>query len=141
MHYTLENFFRLQNPLLETNHQISPSSLQNFALFQRHFHVWCYMLCHCYWKMSLCRWDWGTNDNMIVLRKSTPIHVQCRHLISAPNAWAARAKYTTSSPIATQVPEYGCMDNFRTELRFDLQSMWVINVLCLFFDMFIHGWL
>ena len=43
--------------------------------------------------------------------------VQCRHLIPALNAWAARAYYTTARPIATQFPGHGCMDDFATERR------------------------
>ena len=47
-----------------------------------------------------------------------------RHSIPALNAWAARL-------IATKFPgyAYGCMDDLTTESSFDLQAIWVIDVL------------
>ena len=63
------------------------------------------------------------------------IHLQCRYLIPAPNAWAARAICTTARPIATQFPGHECMENLRAERSFDLLVMWVIGVLDIFFDM------
>ena len=48
---------------------------------------------------------------------------------------AARAQYTTASPIATHFPEHGCMKNLTTERIFDSQATLVIDVLGLFFDM------
>ena len=39
--------------------------------------------------------------------------IQCRHLIPALDAWAVRAKYTPTCPIATQFPGHGCMDDLQ----------------------------
>ena len=61
------------------------------------------------------------------------VKVQCRHLFSALNAWAVRAKYTTSRSMATQFPGHGCMDDLTTERNCDSQVTWVIVVLVLFF--------
>ena len=55
--------------------------------------------------------------------------VQCRHLIPALNEWAARAKFTTARPIATQFPGHGCMCDVTTERSFVSQAMCVIDVL------------
>ena len=52
----------------------------------------------------------------------TSFNKQCRHLISALNAWAARAEYTTASPIASRFPGQGCMDDVTTERSFDSQG-------------------
>ena len=46
------------------------------------------------------------------------MYVQCRHLIPALNAWAARANYTTARPIDTQFPGHGCVDYLQIERRF-----------------------
>ena len=52
--------------------------------------------------------------------------LQCQHLIPAQNAWAARAYYTTASPITTQCSRHGGMDDLTTERSFDLQATLVI---------------
>ena len=59
-------------------------------------------------------------------------NIQCRHLIPALNEWAARAKFTTARPIATQFPGHGCMCDVTTERSFVSQAMCVIYVLRLF---------
>ena len=40
--------------------------------------------------------------------------LQCRHLHHALNVWAARAKYMTARPIATQLPGHGCNKRSQT---------------------------
>ena len=57
------------------------------------------------------------------------MYVQCRHLIPALNALAARALYTTARPIATQFPGHGRTDDLTIERRLDWQATWVIGVL------------
>ena len=52
--------------------------------------------------------------------------LQCRHLIPAQNAWAARVYYTTTRPITTQCPRHGGMDDLTNERSYDLQATWVI---------------
>ena len=42
--------------------------------------------------------------------------VQCRYLITAPNAWAARALYTTARLIATQFPWHRCNSQLNVDL-------------------------
>ena len=61
------------------------------------------------------------------------VQLQCRHLIPAPNAWAARVYCTTAHLIATQFPWYGIMDNLTTERSFESQATWVIDIVCFMF--------
>ena len=58
-----------------------------------------------------------------------PLWLQCRHIISALNTWAARAEYTT----ARLPPNWcnWCMDDLTTEKSSRLQVMWVIDVIIL----------
>ena len=62
--------------------------------------------------------------------------LQCRYLIPALNAWAARAQYLTAHPAASQFPGHGRLDDLTTERS---KGMWVIDVLGLFFDMLSMG--
>ena len=66
------------------------------------------------------------------------VDLQYQHLIPALNAWAARAQYTNASPIATQFPGHGRMNNLTTEFSFDSQATLVIDVIGLFFLHVIH---
>ena len=61
------------------------------------------------------------------------ILVQCRHLIPALNAWAARAYYTTACPIASQFSGHCCIDYLEIERSFGLQVTCVIGVLGCYF--------
>ena len=59
-------------------------------------------------------------------------HIQCRPLISALNAWADQAYYTTARLIANQFAGNGCMHDLTTESSFYSQAAWVIDVRGLF---------
>ena len=59
--------------------------------------------------------------------------LRCRHLILVLNAVAAQAYYTTASPIVTQFPGQGCVDDLTTESSYGLQNTWVIDVLDLLY--------
>ena len=48
-----------------------------------------------------------------------PVDLQCRHLIPALNAWAARAWYMTACPIAIQFSGHGSVDDLTAEHGFD----------------------
>ena len=61
--------------------------------------------------------------------------IQCRHLIRALNAWAARALYTTARLIATLFLKHGCLDDPTTERISNPQATWIIGVLGIYFDM------
>ena len=52
-----------------------------------------------------------------IFADATMLHVQCRHLIPALNAWAVRASYTTARPIDTQFHGHGCMNYLKIERR------------------------
>ena len=68
------------------------------------------------------------------------IHVQCRHLIPALNAWAVRAYYTNESPIDTQFHTYGCMDFLKIK-HSSHKQVTLRSLMCLdhFFDMLSVG--
>ena len=68
------------------------------------------------------------------------LDIQCRHSIPALIVWAARAKYNTARPIATQFPGHGCMDDLTTERSLVLQALRV-SFMCLAycFYMFFMG--
>ena len=51
--------------------------------------------------------------------------LQCRHLIPALNARAARTQFKTARLIATHFLGHGCMDDLATDQSFDLQAMCV----------------
>ena len=74
---------------------------------------------------------WGTSWH-------TRCTLQCRHIIPALNAWAARAYYTTARPIGTQIHGHGCTDYLKIERRC-YYYIQVIDVLGLFFDMLSMG--
>ena len=44
-------------------------------------------------------------------------------------------EYTATHPIATQFPGHGCIYDLTTELSFDSQATWVIDVFGFLFDM------
>ena len=54
--------------------------------------------------------------------------LQCRHLISALNALAARANHTTAHPIAIQFPGHRCMEDITNTPSFDSQATLVMDV-------------
>ena len=76
---------------------------------------------------------------MRVLCIISTLAVQCRHLISALSAWAAKEYYTTARPIATLFPWHGCVDDLTIEHSFDSQATWVIGVIALFVLPVFHG--
>ena len=78
------------------------------------------------------------SDN-IYAQGENEIHCLCRHLIPAPNAWAARAQCTTRRSIATLFSEHGCTDDLRNKRSIDLQATWGIDVLGIFFDRLCMG--
>ena len=47
----------------------------------------------------------------------------------------------TACLIATQFPGHGCMDDLTTEISFDSQALWVIDVLGIYFWHINHGFL
>ena len=65
----------------------------------------------------------------MVLAPSLGLYVQCRHLITALNAWAAKAEYTTARPVANYFPKNASNDDLTIERSFDLQASRVIDVL------------
>ena len=65
------------------------------------------------------------------------MHVQCRHLISALNGWAARSWYATARPIATQFHGHGCTDDLTTKRSYIYT--WVFDRHGLCFDMLSMG--
>ena len=78
----------------------------------RHFHcLWCVFLF-----VSQARLH-GSREGMAVCTVGVwwrVSNIQCRHLIPAPNARAARAKNKTAHPIATEFAGYRCMgDNLQ----------------------------
>ena len=93
-------------------------------------------ICYSKWQ------SWYVWIQMGKIYNTTPsiaLQVQCRHLISALNAWAVRAEFTSTCPIAAQFPGHGCMVNLTNECSFDSQGTRVIDVLGLFFWHVIHG--
>ena len=79
-------------------------------------------------------------ENMSYNEPITPMaYVQCRHLIPALNALAARAKYTTARLVATPFPRHVCMDDLTTKRTFDSQAMQVILFELFFVDMLSMG--
>ena len=67
----------------------------------------------------------GVSNSLVDIRAC----LQCQQLIPALNAW----------PQGRLPPNILDMDDFTTEHSFDLQAMWVIDVLGLFFAMVIIG--
>ena len=63
------------------------------------------------------------------------LHIQCRHLIPALNAWAVQAYYTTARPIDTQFHGHGCVDYLQIERRC-YQIATLRSLMC--FDHFWH---
>ena len=57
--------------------------------------------------------------------------LQCRYLIPALNAWAARAGCTTTCPIATQFSWDECMDDLTTGRSFHSQATRQWALMCL----------
>ena len=57
-----------------------------------------------------------------VIDQAKQVSIQCRHLIPALNAWAARAYYTTARPVATQFPWHGGTYDLTIGHGFDSQA-------------------
>ena len=65
--------------------------------------------------------------------------LQCQHLISALNAWATWAKYTTGCPCATQFPLQGCMNDLTTVRTLNRKRRRSLLCLTYFHCHVIHG--
>ena len=60
--------------------------------------------------------------------------LQCQDLIPVLHEWAARASYTTASPVVTQFPGHTCMDRLSTERSVDSQASLVIHIFGSFYS-------
>ena len=86
-------------------------------------------------RVIFCKYETNKTRNSSLLT----YHVQCRHLIHALNTWAARAKYTTTCPIATRFPGHGCMNGLLLNVTLIRKLRGSLMCLSYFIDMLSMG--